>query len=106
MNIGTNTAPPDTAAELQSIVADIAALRSDIAALVAHVSSNAFAATSDATRNVADQLAYDAARVYENVASQANRSAQAIGRQVEQQPVTSLLIVFALGFLGGRVMSR
>ena len=98
--------PPASGAEMQAILNDIAALRSDIATLASRMSASTIDATADATRNVVDQVSGEASRVYGCVAAQAERSAKAIGRQIEEQPVISLLVVFALGFLGSHLMSR
>jgi hypothetical protein len=40
------------------------------------------------------------------LAAQGERSMKALTRQVEEQPVMSLLLAFALGFAGSRWLSR
>jgi hypothetical protein len=40
------------------------------------------------------------------LAAQGERSMKALGRQVEEQPIMSLLLAFALGFAGSRWLSR
>ncbi len=103
--------------ELEAIISDIASLKHDIATLAGHLRSGGVNAASDAARGAAGQLSDaargaagqlsdEALRVYENLAAQGQRSAKAIGRQVEEQPVMSLLLAFALGLLGGRLLSR
>ena len=96
---------PAAGSEMQAIMNDIAALRSDLATLASRMSTGAIDATADATRNAVDQIAGEASRVYGSVSAQAERSAKAIGKHVEEQPVMSLLVVFALGFIGSRLMS-
>ena len=99
-------AADNAASELQTVLSDIAALRADVAKLASHLSGSAINATSAAARGTADKISADATRIYDTVAEQAGRSAKAIGRQVELQPVASLLVAFALGYVGSRLMAR
>ncbi len=92
----------ETGADIQSIMNDLASLRDDIAQLTKHVGNNAFEASNAA----ADQIGAEATKAYNNMAAQGQRSAKKIGQQVEEQPLTALLIAFALGFVGSRVLSR
>lgn len=93
-----NGATPD----LQTIMSDIAALKRDLAALLHNVKGN----VADDARTAAGHLSEEALRVYANLAERSERSVKAVGRQVEEQPVMSLLIAFAIGFLGSRMLSR
>jgi len=70
--------------DLQTIMNDVAALKSDLAALVRNMKNG----------------------VYEDLAAQGERSVKAIGRHVEEQPILSLLLAFAAGFIGSRLLSR
>lgn len=88
-------------ADLGGVMADIAALKRDIAAIAAHVTRNASGMTADA----ASAIGQEAGRVYDSVAAQGEKSAKAIGKQIEEQPVASLLIAFAAGFIGSRLLS-
>ncbi|MEP6828558.1 MAG: hypothetical protein ABJA10_10845 [Aestuariivirga sp.] len=92
----------EAGADIQSIMNDLASLRDDIAALTKHVSNNAY----DASSAAAGEVGAGATKVYNNMAAQGQRSAKAIGQQVEEQPLTALLIAFALGFVGSRMLSR
>ena len=88
--------------DMQAIMSDIASLRSDIAALTNHLGSSAMNATNEA----AGKLGTEATRVYNNFAEQGQRSAKLVSKQVEEQPLATLLIAFALGFVGNRLLSR
>ena len=88
--------------DVQPIMSELASLREDIAALTKHVIGN----TYDASSAAASQMGAEATKVYNNMAAQGQRSAKLIGQQVEQQPLTTLLIAFALGFVDSRMMSR
>jgi hypothetical protein len=81
----------EASTDLQAITSDIAALKRDLASLI---------------RNVKVDVSGDVARAYERMAAQGERSVRALGRQVEEQPVTSLLIAFAVGFIGSRILWR
>jgi hypothetical protein len=91
--------------ELQAIMGDVAALKRDLAVLIRQMK---IAAGDDVAceRSVAGQLGDEALRIYENLAAQGDRSIKALGRQVEEQPVVSLLVAFAVGFIGSRMLSR
>jgi hypothetical protein len=99
---------PDTGSnpELDAIVSDLAALRRDFAKLTEHLKTGAITGAKGAARDAAGQLGDEAERLYGNLAAQGERSMKAIGRQVEEQPVMSLLLAFALGFVGSKLLSR
>jgi ElaB/YqjD/DUF883 family membrane-anchored ribosome-binding protein len=92
----------ETGADVQAIMNDLASLRDDIAKLTKHVGNNAYEAGNAA----ADQIGNEAAKVYDNISAQGQRSAKKLGQQVEDQPLTALLIAFAIGFVGSRILSR
>ena len=92
----------DASADIQAIMNDLASLRSDIATLTNHVSST----TVNAANSAAGQIGTQASKAFDNLSAQSQRSVKAIGNQIEEQPITSLLIAFALGFVGSRMLSR
>jgi ElaB/YqjD/DUF883 family membrane-anchored ribosome-binding protein len=98
---------PDAEAgsDLQAIKDDVAALRRDLATLVRAMASDA-SETMACARGAVGQLGDEALRIYENFATQGERSVKAIGRHVEEQPVMSLLIAFAVGFFARKLLSR
>ena len=95
--------------DLQAIMTDIAALKRDLARLVRSMKVDVSEDVASA-RNAISHLGDEALHVYENVAAnmaaQGERSVKAIGHQVEEQPILSLLLAFAVGFLGSRMLSR
>lgn len=91
--------PPDAAA----LMDDLAALKRDFAALTAHLKAGAGSA---AARDAAGQLGDEVHRLYESLAGQSERTAKALSRQVEEQPLASVLIAFGLGFILSRLLSR
>jgi hypothetical protein len=92
----------DSNPDIDAIVSDLASLRRDLAALTDHLKIGAVSSAKGAARDVAGE----AERLYGNLAAQGERSMKALGRQVEEQPVMSLLLAFALGFAGSRWLSH
>ncbi|HVA34959.1 MAG TPA: hypothetical protein VNG52_01895 [Stellaceae bacterium] len=89
-------------ADLDVIRDDIDALRKDLARLMEHVKSGAF-------QNIAgrvEEMSDGARRLYNQALAEGEHSAEALVRQVEERPLTSLLIAFGLGFLGSRFVLR
>jgi ElaB/YqjD/DUF883 family membrane-anchored ribosome-binding protein len=104
----TAKARPDVEApaDFHAVVEDLAALRRDFAALMSQMKSGAVKGANDAAENVLGELGDRANRLYDSVAAQSQRSAKAIGRQVEEQPVMSLLLAFGVGFVASRMLIR
>jgi hypothetical protein len=86
---------------LDKIANDITALRRDISALASQVKSGALKGASDAV----DEIGERAKHIYGNLADQGERSAKALGQQVKEQPLLSLLIAFGLGLVSSRFLS-
>jgi ElaB/YqjD/DUF883 family membrane-anchored ribosome-binding protein len=106
--MASSTKSPDAEAtlDLQAITSDIASLKHDLAELTRHLKLAASEKVRTAAQSVVEQIGDEASRTYENLTAQGKRSAKAIGRQVEEQPLMSLLLAFAVGYLGGRMLSR
>ncbi len=105
---GTPKLPSDagTASGLDKVRDDIAALRRDVAALASILKNSAIQSTSEAAQHAADQIGERAQQIYGNLADRGERSANTIARQVGERPAISLLIAFAVGFIGSRFLSR
>lgn len=88
------------------IVDDIAALRRDFTALMGQMTSGALKSANDAAEHTVSELSDRVSHLYDSVATQGQRSAKAIGKQVEEQPMMSVLIAFGIGFLASRLLSR
>jgi ElaB/YqjD/DUF883 family membrane-anchored ribosome-binding protein len=76
--------PHDLNSDLGAIRRDLNALREDLS----HI-------TRGLTNGLADQ-----------VTDRGGRAARAVSHQIEEQPVISLIIAAAVGFLGGRLLLR
>jgi hypothetical protein len=99
-------AASESSPDLDAIATDLASLRRDVASLTDHLRTGAIKGAKGATQDLAGHLGDEAERLYGNLAAQGERSMKALGRQVEEQPVMSLLLAFALGFAGSRWLSR
>src|SRR5215471_10886332 len=82
---------------------DVAALKRDLAALVEHLKAGA---VGGAARQATSQLGDEVQQLYERLTAEGARSAAALGKKVEQQPITSLLIAFVIGFVTGRLLAK
>ena len=96
----------DSGVDFDAIIRDVAALRQDFADLMSQMKSGAFKGANEAAENILGQLGDKANHLYDNVSAQGQRSVKAIGRQVEERPVVSLLIAFGVGFVASRLLSR
>jgi len=88
---------------------DLGKLREDITVLKRDVSNlmrDLKASANGHAQSAAAQLDEGARELYRSVAAEAERSAKAIGRQVEEQPLMSLLIAAGVGYISGRLLSR
>jgi ElaB/YqjD/DUF883 family membrane-anchored ribosome-binding protein len=100
------TSDSETPIHIAAVVDDLAALRHDFAALISQMKSGSVSGANDAAENAVGQLGDRANRLYDIVAARGERSARAIGRQVEEQPIMSLLIAFGVGFVASRLLVR
>ena len=87
----TNSAESD----LNRISRDIQALKEDLARLVDHLKTGA-----------TETVSGEASRLYETLTSEGQRQAAALAHSVEEKPLASVLIAFAIGFVGGRIVLR
>jgi ElaB/YqjD/DUF883 family membrane-anchored ribosome-binding protein len=88
--------------ELNQLKSDIDDLRVDTASLVKALKD----AGIDQGREVYNR-AYERARhAGETVREQANEAYSAIGREVEEHPLTSVLVAFGTGFVVGMLLDR
>ena len=73
---------------------DLGALKGDIARLVKSMRSDA------------GEMGEEAQQLYAKLAKDGERSARAIVRELEERPLTTLFVTFAVGFIGGRFLPR
>ena len=92
--------------DLERILNDFTALKRDFAELIGHVRSGAVTGTGEALRSSIDALGDKTRGAYDELVAQGERSAKALGRQVEERPIASLLIAFGAGVLVSRLLLR
>ena len=81
---------------------DVTALRRDVSSLVAHLTAGA----TTTAQTAAGQIDEGARRLYRGVVAEGEASVNAIGRQIEEQPLVAILIAVGLGYIGGRLLPR
>ena len=96
------TTPPD----IDQVKEDILSLTRDLASLIDKMKTVAVDSSGEAVRKSVEELGDKARILYEQVATQGERSAKAVNRQIEAQPILSLLVAFAVGFCVSRLLSR
>ena len=90
----TKAAAEDVADEVARLREDLAALKTDITRLVKSMRSDA------------GEIGEEAQHLYDKLATESERSARALVREIEERPLTTMLIAFAIGFIGGRFLPR
>lgn len=106
---GTEQAASEADADLGSIKDNIATLKRDVGNLLTQLTRLAARTTGDATRKAEDWAEHkgeDAMRLADDVVEKSARTTKAAIHQIEQQPVRSLVVAFALGIVAARVFSR
>ncbi|GAB0118810.1 ElaB/YgaM/YqjD family protein [Acidisoma sp. 7E03] len=96
----------ETAGQTNRIAEDIAALKQDVAALIRQMKDLAVREASRVSQDAADTISERAADLYDTVSDTGRRSADRISAHVEEQPVTSLLLAFAAGFIVSKILTR
>ena len=92
--------------DLSAIGDDVVLLKRDISRLMDHLKNGTFDAAKESTQEVVERLSDEIDRLYRSLTKQSERSVKAIGRQVEEQPIASLLVAFGIGLISGRLLSR
>jgi ElaB/YqjD/DUF883 family membrane-anchored ribosome-binding protein len=92
--------------DLSAIGADVALLKRDISRLTDHVKNGTFDLAKGSTQAAVGRLSDEVDRLYGSLSKQGARSVKAISRQVEEQPLASLLVAFGIGLISGRLLSR
>ena len=96
----------DSGVDFDAIIRDVAALRRDFADLMSQMKSGALKGANGAAEDIMGELSDKANHLYDRVTAQGERTVKAVGRQVEERPVVSLLIAFGVGFIASRLLTR
>ena len=100
------TEEPDAAAVQSAIADDLAALKRDFATLLANLKATQPGHAREAVHNAAEQLSGKAADIYGQATAQAGRGAKVLAQEIEERPLTTLLLAFSIGFIASRLLSR
>jgi ElaB/YqjD/DUF883 family membrane-anchored ribosome-binding protein len=92
--------------DLDSISRDLAALKQDFATLISDIRSGTLTRAKTAAYDAAEHMAERATDLYGQAAVQAEKGAKALSHEVEQHPLTTLMVAFAVGFVASRLLSR
>jgi ElaB/YqjD/DUF883 family membrane-anchored ribosome-binding protein len=92
--------------DLSAIGDDVVLLKRDISRLMDHLKNGTFDVAKESTQEAVERLSDEADRLYSSLTKQSARSVKAISRQVEEQPLASLLVAFGIGLISGRLFSR
>src|SRR4029077_13333352 len=87
---------PQAPAEFDTILAELAGLRRDSARLMEQMKTGAIDGASETAHSLINKLNERASELYENMFDRSERSVEAISRQVEEQPIASLLVAFTV----------
>ncbi len=96
------TTDPEAPKTLDAIASDLAALKRDLAALLADLKDTA----PGNVRAAAEQLSGRAADIYGQASAQAGRGAKALAQEIDERPLTTLLLAFSIGFIASRLLAR
>jgi ElaB/YqjD/DUF883 family membrane-anchored ribosome-binding protein len=94
------------ASDLDSIGDDVAVLKRDLSRLMEHMKNGTYDVATESARDAVERLSNEADQIYRSLAKHGNRSIKSISRQVEEQPLASLLVAFGVGLISGRLLGR
>jgi ElaB/YqjD/DUF883 family membrane-anchored ribosome-binding protein len=92
--------------DLSTIGDDVVLLKRDLSRLMDHLKNGTFDVAKESTQEVVERLSDETDRLYRSLTKQSGRSVKAISRQVEEQPLASLVVAFGIGLISGRLLSR
>lgn len=87
-----------TQKDIDALKADIDALKRDLATAVADLRD-----AKGAVSGIAQQLGDEASALYREVADRGAKATEALGAKVEEQPITSVLLAFCVGYIVSRI---
>jgi ElaB/YqjD/DUF883 family membrane-anchored ribosome-binding protein len=96
----------ETADQANRVAEDISALKQDVAALIRQMKDLAMREAGRFSQGAADTISDRASDIYETVSEQSRRGADKLSGHIEEQPITSLLIAFAAGFILSKIVTR
>jgi ElaB/YqjD/DUF883 family membrane-anchored ribosome-binding protein len=95
-----------TGPDSKRVADDIASLKQDMASLIKQMKEFALREANRISHDTADKISGRAADIYETVSEKSRKSADVVTAHVEEQPLSSLLIAFAAGFIVSKILTR
>jgi len=95
-----------TGPESKRVADDVAALIQDMASLIKQMKEFALREANRISHDTADKISGRASELYETVSEKGRKSADVVTAHVEEQPLSSLLIAFAAGFIFSKILTR
>src|SRR5687767_9903331 len=92
-----------SAADIDAIMDDIAALKRDVSKALERIKNTALDGALDSAQDIADDLGDDVAELYKDLSKKGRRTAKVVGQRVEEQPIASLLLAFSAGFILSKI---
>ena len=96
----------ETGPEAKRVSDDLAALKQDMASLIKQMKEFAVREANRLGQDTAGKISGRASDLYGTVSDTSKKSADAITSHVEEQPLSSLLIAFAAGFIFSKILTR
>lgn len=93
---------PIRQSDINALTADVERLKKDLAKALEHLKAGAVNSATDLAENVSEE----ALELYEALQKRSDRAAKVLSKQVEEQPLTSLLVAFTVGFFLSRLTDR
>jgi ElaB/YqjD/DUF883 family membrane-anchored ribosome-binding protein len=100
------TAPDLETPDLDTIARDLAVLKQDVAALIAELRSGTAERARTMVQGAAEQVSNAASQLYGQATAGAERTVKTISKEVDEHPLSALMVAFAIGFVANRVLSR
>jgi ElaB/YqjD/DUF883 family membrane-anchored ribosome-binding protein len=95
-----------TGPEAKRVADDVAALKQDMASLLKQMKETAMREANRIGQDTAEKISGRASDLYDTVSDTSKKSADAVTAHVEEQPLSSLLIAFAAGFIFSKILTR
>jgi ElaB/YqjD/DUF883 family membrane-anchored ribosome-binding protein len=95
-----------TGPEAKRVADDVAALKQDVASLIKQMKETAMREANRFGQDTAEKISGRASDIYATVSDSSKKSADAVTAHVEEQPLSSLLIAFAAGFIFSKILTR
>src|SRR4051812_44945839 len=92
-------------ADYDALHQEMTDLRRDFSTLLESLRSRGNGSAEHAEHSIRE-LASQAQKIYGDLSSRGQESLHAVGKSIEERPLASILIAFALGFIGSRLLDR